>query len=175
MANLWANPWYFTAADQAATAAVTSIVRNGFRSALVTTTAANTFTLNQGVSIQGQTAALFPWNGGYRIEEIVSTTQFIIGIRDFQSTLGNVGATGNVFSTAYYGNLVYIEQLLWDVAGTGTGPFSLLITDVTGNPIWNPSFTIVSSMAYTYAKLREVNGFVLNTIPAGSVVQVTVH
>jgi hypothetical protein len=63
---------------------------------------------------------------------------------------------------------VRAEQLLWDTAGAGT----LLVTNLVGNIIWNPT-AVAGQGPYTYGKTFFVDGFVLNTIPNGTL-QVTV-
>ena len=170
MANLQANPWSFTSTDQATSVAITSVTRNGLRSATVVTGSAHGYSANAAVSLQGITGAgLTQWNGGYRIEAVPSATSFIVRIEDQRAALGNVGAVGNVLSVAYLGNLARIEQMLWDGP---TAAQTLLVTDVAGNLLWNP--TAVTGGTYTYGKLFWVNGLVINTLGSGTL-QVTIN
>jgi hypothetical protein len=165
MANLTSNPWSFTSTDQAATAGITSIARNGARSALVTMSGALTgLAANLYISIQGVTGAgLTPWNGGYRIEALTATANtFLIRIEDWRSSLGNVGAVGNVFTMAYPG-IIDVTQMLWDGATTGT----LLLTDQAGNLVWNPASPAFSG-TLTYMKAFPIAGLVINTLSAGT-------
>src|ERR1700689_5428157 len=132
MSNRQTNPWTFTNADQASTAAITSIGRNGTGSATVTTSAAHGLLQNAPISIQG-TTDVTQWRGGYKIQAVPSTTTFLITIPDGKSALANNGANGNVLSAEYL-DLVRAEQLLWDTVGAGP----LLVTNLVGNIIWNP-------------------------------------
>jgi hypothetical protein len=165
MANLYTTPWNFTTADQAVTKAATAITRNGLRSATVAALA-HGFVKNQAISLQGFTPSA--WNGGYRIEEIVDANNFLIRIEDWRSALANGGA-GNALTAAYYGNVIWIQQALWDGATTGT----LLITDVTGDIVWNPGSPSFSG-TLTYMKAEPVNGLVINTLTAGTL-QISIH
>src|SRR6267142_6517568 len=115
MAQLAANPWNFTNADQASSFAITSIVRNGFASALVTC-AAHGFVGNEQISIQGTTVT--GWRGGYRVLAVPSATTFLVKIPDYKNTLANNAANGNVLTAAYL-DVIRAEQILWDKTGAG--------------------------------------------------------
>jgi hypothetical protein len=164
VSNRQTNPWTFTNADQATTVAITSIVRNGTASALVTATAHGLLE-NAPISIQG--ASPLGWNGGYRIKAVPSANTFLINIPEWKSNLANAGAAGNVLSAEYL-DLVRAEQLLWDTVGAGP----LLVTNLVGNIIWNPQ-AVAGQGPYTYGKTFFVDGLVLNTIPSGTL-QITV-
>jgi len=169
MAQIQANPWLFTNADQATTAAIASIVRNGEASALVTTTGAHGLLANAQISLQALTTVP-QWRGGYRIIAVPSATTFLIPIPGYKHLLANSGAEGNVLSVAYM-DIIRCEQILWDQTSAGT---SLLLTDVNGFTIWNPH-TTVADAPYTYGKVFFVRGLVINTLPAGSNVQMTIN
>jgi len=163
LANIVTNPWTFTNADQAASVAITSITAQG-ASALVTATA-HGLTNNQAISIQG--ASPVGWNGGYKVQAVPSANTFLINVPDWKRTLASAGAAGNVLTAAYL-DLVRAEQLLWDTSGAGT----LLITNLVGNTIWNPT-AVAGQGPYTYGKTFFVDGFVINAIPNGTL-QVTI-
>jgi len=170
MANIAANPWSFTNADQATTVAITSIVRNAQGSALVTTSAAHGFTGNEQISIQGTTVT--GWRGGYRVLAAPSTTTFLVAIPDYKRTLANNGANGNVLTAAYM-DIIRAEQILWDSPGTAA---VLLLTDVNGNVVWNPTASTADpgGGSLTYGKTYFIRGLVINTLPSGTV-QITVN
>ena len=160
------NPWTFVPADQATTTAITSIVRNGVASALVTSTA-HGHVANDPISIQG--ASPFGWNGGYKVQAVPSVNTFLIAIPAWKSNLANAGAAGNIFSVAYLDN-IRAEQLLWDQATAGT---SLLLTNIVGNTVWNPHATL-ADQPYNYGKTLWIEGLVINTFTAGNL-QITVY
>lgn len=163
MANLGGNPWNFVTGDAATTAAISSIVNNK-GSILVTTSGAHSIVANQIFSIQGQTVVP-GWNGAYEAIAVPSTTTILANIDPSKSGLANGGAVGNVLSVAYT-QLIEVTQMLWD-ATTGT----LLITDLTGRTIWNP--TAGASGPATYMKAFPIFGLVINTIPSG-ILQISV-
>jgi hypothetical protein len=142
-------------------------VNNG-ASALVTTAAPHGFLQNAPVSIQGTTVA--GWRGGYKIQAVPSTTTLLINVPDWKITLANNGANGNVLSVAYLDELRG-DQALWDQTTAGT---SLLLTNLVGNTIWNPHATL-ADQPYNYGKVLWVEGLVINTLPAGSNLQITVY
>ncbi len=154
--DLRGNPWSFVAADQATTTAITSIVRNGQGSALVTSTAHGRLP-DDYISIQGTT--IQGWQKGYRVLAAPSANTFLVGITPDQFLLANNGANGNVV-TLIYRELIEVTQMLWD-ATTGT----LLVTDQFGRTVWNP--TAGASGPATYMKAFPINGLVLNTIGSG--------
>jgi hypothetical protein len=172
MANLWANPWSFTSADVATTAAISSIVRNGQASALITTAAPHGLVANQRISVQGvPQGALFPWNNSYRIDSVPTTTTLLVPIRDYQGQLGNVGAVGNIFTVAYW-DMWRGEQLLWDSPAAAA---VLTVTDVTGNQVWNVTAGAAGTIGpYTYGKVFFVDGLVINALPSGTL-QITIN
>ena len=163
MANIVTNPWTFTAADQATSIAITSIVNLG-ASALVTATA-HGLLANAPISIQG--AAPSGWNGGYKIQAVPTVNTFLIAVPDWKRSLANAGAAGFVVTAAYL-DMVRAEQLLWDTAAAGT----LLVTNLVGNIIWNPT-AVIGQGPYTYGKTFFVEGLILNTIPSGTL-QITI-
>jgi hypothetical protein len=165
MANLQTNPWTFTNADQAASVAITSITAQG-ASALVTATA-HGLTQNQAISIQGANPA--GWNGGYKVQAVPSANTFLINVPDWKRTLASAGAAGNVLTAAYLDN-IRAEQVLWDQTSAGT---SLLLTNLVGNTVWNPHATL-ADQPFTYGKLFWIEGLVINTLPSGSNLQITV-
>lgn len=166
MANIQTNPWTFTSADQATTVAITSIVRNGTGSALVTTTGAHGLLANAAISIQGTTVT--GWRGGYKIQAVPSATTFLIAIPDGKSALANNGANGNVLSAAYL-DMVRAEQMLWDTAAAGT----LLLTNLVGNTVWNPT-AVAGQGPYTYGKTFYIEGLVINTFVVAGTLQITI-
>jgi hypothetical protein len=168
MAQIAANPWSFVTADQASTFALVSIVNQG--ESLLVTSAAHGFTVGssgQAISLQGGTIGAYA--GGYRVVNVPSATTVLLQNQMKNRGLANTGATGNMVTAAYL-DMVRAEQILWETATAGT----LLITDVSGNIIWNP--TAIAGMGpYTYGKVFWVRGLVLNAIPAASVVQITIN
>lgn len=160
MADLSGNPWNFVAADQAITAAITSIARNGVGSALITTTAPHGIVQDQFISVQQTT--ILGWRGGYRALAIPSTTTILVAIAGYQSLLANNGANGNVLTAAYMQE-IEVTQMLWD------GPAAnaiLSLTDLTGRTVWNP--TAVTGGTLTYAKVFPIMGLVINALPNGT-------
>jgi hypothetical protein len=168
MAQQQTNPWLFTNADQATSTAITSIVRNGIASALVTAVA-HGLAANAPISIQGVTPVT-GWNGGYKVQAVPSANTFLITIPAWKSNLANSGAVGNVLTAAYLDN-IRAEQILWDQTSAGQ---TLLLTNIVGNTIWNPHTTIADT-PYTYGKVLWIEGLVINTLPATSNVQITVY
>lgn len=168
MAQIAANPWSFTTADQATSAAITSITNQG-RSALVTTTAAHGLLANAQISIQGTTVT--GWRGGYIVQAVPSTTTLLIQDPNL-SSLANNGANGNVLTAAYL-QKIRIEQLLWD---SPTAAAVCTLTDVAGNQIYNVTAGIAAGTPgpYTYGKLFWVNGLVINALPNGTL-QLTIN
>jgi hypothetical protein len=166
MAQIQTNPWNFTHADESTSIAITSIVRQGIASALVTA-AAHGHVANDKISIQGVTIA--GWNGGYKIIEAPTVNTFFIALPAWKSNLANSGAVGNVLTAIYLDN-VRAEQMLWDQTSAGT---SLLVTNLVGNTVWNPHATL-ADQPFTYGKTYWFEGLVLNTLPAGSNLQITV-
>lgn len=165
MADLSGNPWNFLPADAALSAAITSITRNGFASALITTTAAHGMVQDQFISVQGTTVA--GWRGGYRILAVPSTTTLLVAIAPQQALLANNGANGNVLTTAYM-QLIEVTQMLWD---NPTATQTLLLTDLSGRTVWNP--VAVTGGSLTYMKAFPVFGLVLNSMASG-VLQISV-
>ena len=155
------NPWSFTTSDVAATAAITSITRNGTGSATVLMGGALTgLAKDLYISIQGTTIA--GWSKGYRIVDVgTAANSFLVDITPDQSLLANNGANGNVY-TMLYRERIEVTQMLWD------GPTAadvLSLTDQFGRPVWNP--TAVTGGSYTYMKASPINGLVLNAMPSG--------
>lgn len=162
--DLRGNPWTFTTADVAVSTAITSIVRNGQGSALVTSTA-HTRAVDDYISIQGTT--ILGWQKGYRVLAVPTANTFLVGITPDQYLLANNGANGNVVSLIYR-ELIEVTQMLWD------GPTAadvLLVTDQFGRIVWNP--TAVAGGSLTYMKAFPINGLVLNTMPHG-ILQVSI-
>jgi hypothetical protein len=169
MANIQTNPWTFTNADQASTVGITSITAQG-ASALVTTSAAHGYVDGQFSSISIQGTTITGWRGGYKIQAVPSTTTFLINVPDWKRTLASNGANGNVLSAAYLDE-VRGEQALWDQTTAST---SLLLTNIVGNTIWNPHATL-ADQPYNYGKFLWTEGLVINTLPSGSNLQLTVY
>lgn len=167
MANIQTNPYTWTHADESTSIAITSIVRNGRASALVTATGHGHLE-NDAISIQGVT--IFGWNGGYKIQAVPSVNTFLIKLPEWKSNLANSGAVGNVLTAAYLDEL-RADQALWDQTTAGT---SLLLTNLVGNTVWNPHATL-ADQPYNYGKLLWTEGLVINTLPAGSNLQITVY
>jgi hypothetical protein len=161
MSDLRGNPWnFFGPADQAATAAITSITRNNQGSATVQLAGPLTgLAQDLYISIQGTT--ILGWQKGYRVLTLGAVANsFLVAITPDQYLLANNGANGNVFTLAYR-ELIEVTQMLWDaVAGT------LLVTDQVGRVVWNP--TAGASGPATYMKAFPINGLVINTIATGT-------
>jgi hypothetical protein len=158
MANITGNPWSFLTTDQATSAAIATITRQGIGSALITTTGAHGLTGNPLISVQGSSPT--GWNRGYRVDAIPSTTTLVVPITDPMAGLANA-STGTVYTAAYL-QLIEVTQMLWD------GPTAadvLSITDASGRLVWNP--TAVTGGSYTYMKCFPIVGLVINAIPSG--------
>ena len=172
MAQIAANPWSFTNADQAATLALTSIVNQG--ESLLVTSAAHGIavgTLGTAVSLQG--AGIGAYAGLYLTVTVPSTTTVLLKNQMKNRGLANTGATGNMLTpVAYAGGFIRAEQIFWQPSTTGQ---TLLLTDGFGNTVWNPqSGTAIGP--YTYGKLYFIqNGLVINTLPATGYVQITIN
>lgn len=173
MAQIAANPWFFTGtADQATTAAITSIANN-VASILITTTAAHGIVQDQKFSLQGTAN----YNGFYRAIAVPTTTTILALNRDQNRGAAAAGAVGNVLSMAYSGGDVRIEQIYWQ---PNVATDVLLVTDGFGNTVWNPKTTQGATGGsfgpYSYGKVYWIqNGLVLNTLPASNTVQFTVN
>jgi len=160
VADLTGNPWNFVSSDQATSTAITSIVRNGQGSALITVASTAGIAVDSYISVQGTTVT--GWRGGYRVLMVPSATTLLVGITPQQSTLANNGANGNVLTAAYMQN-IEVTQMIWDGATTGT----LLVTDLSGTTVWNPASPAFSG-TLTYMKAFPVAGLVINTLSAGT-------
>lgn len=162
MADIRGNPWSFVTADASTAIAITSITRNGARSAIVNATAhghlANDYVSLQNPSISG-------WAGGYRIESVIDANNFTVRIEDWRSSLANAGAQGSVLSVLFpqLAQLIDVTQILWD---SPTINHVLSLTDLAGRVVWNP--TAVSGGTLTYAKVFPINGLVINALPSGT-------
>jgi len=167
MADLRGNPWSFLTTDQAATANITSITRNGQGSALVQLAGALTgLAKNIFISIQGTT--ILGWQKGYRVVDLgTAANSFLVDITPDQYLLANNGANGAVFTMAYR-ELIDVTQMLWD------GPTAadvLSLTDQFGRLVWKP--TAVTGGSLTYMKAFPIDGLVINAIPSG-ILQVSI-
>ena len=172
MAQIAANPWTFTNADQATTAAITSIANNG-DSILITTTAAHGIVQDQKFSIQG-TSGTSNYNGLYRAIAVPTTTT-ILAFNRLQNR-PNVagGAVGNVLSVAYAGGSIRAEQIFWQPSAASQ---QLTITDVYGNTVWAPTASSAAPFGpFTYGKIFWIaNGLVINSLPSTGTLQITVN
>lgn len=162
MADIRGNPYSFVPADQSTSIAITSITRNGARSAQVAATAHGHLT-NDYISIQNPSVP--QWAGAYRIETIIDANNFLIRIEDWRSSLANAGAQGNVLSILFpqLAQLIEVTQMLWD---SPTATQTLLLTDVMGRTVWNP--TAVTGGTLTYAKVFPISGLVINSLGSGT-------
>jgi hypothetical protein len=165
MANLTTNPWSFTTADVASSATISSVVVNGY-SALVTTSAAHGFSINQQISLQGITGANHVPNNGYAIQSVPSTTTFLVslGIPNY----ANSGTAGTAYSVAYPWKL-RCEQIQWSDPSSNQ---TLTLTDTNGNLVWtytSATVTSGSSPSVTYGKVYWVDGLVIQALPSGTV------
>ncbi len=163
MADIRGNPWSFTSADQSTSIAITSITRNGVRSATVVATA-HGHAVGDYVSLQNPTVAA--WAGAYRIESVIDANTFTVRIEDWRSALANAGAQGFVLSILFpqLAQLIEVTQMLWD---NPTASTVLLVTDVVGRTVWNPQ-SAAAGGSLTYMKAFPINGLVLNTIGSGT-------
>lgn len=173
MSQISANPWFFTNADQATSAAITSIANN-VGSILITTTAAHGIVQDQKFSIQGTSN----YNGLYRAIAVPTTTTILALNRDQNRGAAAAGAVGNVLSAAYSGGAVRAEQIYWQPSVAAD---VLLITDGAGNTVWNPKTTQGGATGgsfgpYAYGKVFWIqNGLVINTLPASNTLQITIN
>ena len=161
MADLSGNPWSFGTSDAATTAAISSIVRNGQGSALITTSTAHGISIDTVISVQGTTVA--GWKGGYHVLAVPSTTTLLVPIRPSQFALANNGANGNIYTVAYP-ELIEVTQILWN-GPTATNVLSL--TDMMGREVWNP--VALTGGTLTYMKAFPIFGLVVNALPSGTV------
>lgn len=169
MANISANPWFFTNSDQASTVSISSITNN-VASILVTTSTAHGLSINAAISLQGTTN----YNGPYKVQSVPSTTTLLLANRQNNWAAANGGAAGSVLSMAYIGGNVRAEQILWNPSAASQ---TLLLTDGYGNTIWNPTSQTAADFApYTYGKVYWFqNGLVVNTLPSSGSVQMTIN
>jgi len=164
MPDLRGNPWSFTTTDVSTSIAITSITRNGARSATVNAVA-HGHAANDYISLQNTSVAA--WAGGYRIESVIDANNFLVRIEDWRSSLANAGAQGSVLSLLWPG-IIDVTQMLWD------GPTAadvLSVTDAAGRTVWNP--TAVAGGSLTYMKAFPIVGLVLNAMPHG-ILQVSI-
>jgi hypothetical protein len=162
VADIRGNPWNFTSADVSTSIAITSITRNGARSATVVATA-HGHAVGDYISIQNPSVSA--WAGAYRIESVIDANTFTIRIEDWRSSLANAGAQGNVLSILFpqLAQIIEVTQMLWDgPAVNGV----MLLTDVIGRTVWNP--TAVTGGTLTYAKVFPISGLVINALPTGT-------
>lgn len=175
MAQIAANPWFFTGtADQATTAAINSIANN-VGSILITTGAAHNIVQDQKFSIQGTTGGTY--NGMYRAIAVPTATTILALNQDKNRGATAGGAVGSVLPMAYSGGTVRAEQIYWQ---PNVAADTLLITDGFGNTVWNPKTTQAATGGsfgpYSYGKLYWIqNGLVMNTLPASNTVQITIN
>lgn len=168
MADIRGNPWSFVPADQSTSIAITSITRNGARSATVNAVA-HGHAANDYISLQNPSVAA--WAGGYRIESVIDVNNFVVRIEDWRSSLANAGAQGNVLSILFpqLAQLIEVTQMLWD---NPTASTTLLVTDIAGRTVWNPQ-SAAAGGSLTYMKAFPINGLVLNTLGSG-ILQVSI-
>ena len=142
---------------------------------LLVTSAAHGFSVGssgQQVSLQGTVS----YNGAYKVLTVPSATTVLLQNQMKNRGAANGGAVGNMLTMAYIGN-VRIEQIYWQPSVAAD---TLLLTDGFGNIIWNTkttqSATGGSFGPYSYGKLFWIqNGLVINTLPAGNTVQLTIN
>jgi hypothetical protein len=164
MADIRGNPWNFTTADVSTSIAITSITRNGARSATVVA-ALHGHAVNDYISIQNPSVS--GWAGAYRIDSVIDANTFTVRIEDWRSSLANAGAQGNVLSILFpqLAQLIEVTQMLWD------GPAAsavLSLTDIMGRTVWNPtSSATAGNGTLTYMKAFPINGLVINALPSG--------
>lgn len=177
MAQIAANPWFFTGtADQGSTFALVSIVNQG--ESLLVTSAAHGFAVGssgQAVSLQAGTIGNFA--GPYKVLTVPSATTVLVQNRMANRGLANTGATGNMVTMAYIGGAVRAEQIYWQ---PNVAADVLLLTDGFGNTVWNPKVTQGATGGsfgpYSYGKVYWFqNGLVINTLPASNTVQITIN
>jgi hypothetical protein len=177
VAQIGANPWFFTNADQASTFALTSIVNQG-ESLLVTSAAHGIAVGSFGVAVSLQGSGIGAYAGGYRTITVPSATTLLLQNQMKNRGLANTGATGNLLTpVAYLGGSVRAEQIYWQPSVAAD---TLLLTDVFGNTIWNPKTTQGATGGsfgpYAYGKIYWIaNGLVINTLPAANTVQITIN
>jgi hypothetical protein len=173
MAQIRANPWSFTNADQATTLALTSIVNLG--ESLLVTSAAHGFAVGssgQAISLQNQ-AQIGDYAGGYRVVAVPSATTVLLSNQMKNRNLANTGAVGNMLTPAAYLDMVRAEQILWQPTAAGQ---TLLLTDVIGDIVWNPTSQATADWApFTYGKVFWIRGLVINLLPASGYIQITIN
>jgi hypothetical protein len=169
MAQIQANPWQFTNADQATSAAISSIV-NQNASILITTSVSHGIVQDQKFSIQSTTS----FNGLYRAIAVPSATTILAHNRPQNFGAANGGAAGNVLSVAYWGGSVRAEQIFWQPSAASQ---QLTLTDVYGDVVWQPTASSAAPFGpFTYGKIFWIaNGLVINSLPSGGTLQITVN
>lgn len=176
MAQIVANPWFFTNADQASAFAITSITNNGESITLVT--AAHGFAVgSSGQAVSLQAPGVAGYAGAYRVVTVPSATSVILQNLMKNRGLANAGAAGNMLTMAYIGSTVRAEQMYWQPSVAAD---TLLVTDGFGNTVWNPKTTQGATGGsfgpYAYGKVFWIqNGLVINTLPAANTLQITVN
>jgi|SRR6516164_7700661 hypothetical protein len=174
MAQIRANPWSFTNADQASSFAISSIVNQG--ESLLVTSAAHGLTIgSSGTPISLQGAGIGDFAGGYRTLTVPSATTVLVQNQMKNRPLAGTGATGNLLTpVAYMGGNIRAEQIFWQPSAASQ---TLLLTDLFGNIVWNPISGAATPVGpFTYGKIFWIaNGLVINTLPATGYVQITVN
>jgi hypothetical protein len=169
MAQISANPWSFLNADQASSFAITSVTNNV--DSILVTSAAHGFAVGssgQLISLQGTVN----YNGGYRVLTVPSATTVLLKNQQKNYTTAAGGAAGNMLTAAYL-DMIRAEQILWQPSAASQ---TLLLTDVNGNIVWNPTSGATADFApFTYGKVYWIRGLVINTLPATGYVQITVN
>ena len=176
MANLSSNPWSLTSTDPA-TAAIGAgtVTLNPDGTVTVVSGAALTFNTN-GVppanwfTLVGVTNPLY--NGFYfRISGASGQGTFVLAPQ-FAIPAGTAASAGGTIAQCLYPWQIRVEDMSWQ-ALTGAAAATLELRDRMGNLVWQASDT--GAAQQNRGKVFWINGFTPITIPASTVLLVTVN
>lgn len=176
MANISSNPWSFTSTDPA-TAAITSATLNADGTVTIVS-AALTFNLTAepplGFTVIN--AGLPAYNGFYKLIIGVSGgTTFVFQPQfNIPAGTGAAGAAGTL-AQCLYRQYARIEDMSWQGLTAAAAPGTLDLRDRMGNIIWQASLGTGAVGQQNRGKLFWVNGFTPITIPANTVLLVTIN
>lgn len=176
MANISSNPWSFTSTDPA-TAAVTSATLNADGTVTVVSAALTFNTTVEpalGFTLINQANPLY--NGFYKLITGVSggTTFQLAPQFSIPAGTGASGAAGTIAQTLYRAQ-VRVEDMSWQgLTGAAAGA-TIDLRDRSGNILWQASTSATAPGQQNRGKLFWVNGFTPITIPANTILIVTVN
>ena len=182
MANLTSNPWSLTSSDPATAAitAATGLTLNADGTVTITTTGGLTFNVNGvepalGFTVIGATAAAY--NGFYALIIGASGGTSFTMKPQFTIPAGTAQSGGGTLAQCIYRQQIRIEDISWQNINTsGVASGTLQLVDRMGNLIWESTFGATAAFGQlNRGKVFWVNGLTPITIPANSVVLLTVN